>query len=59
MLIDTHAHLWFDEYRDDLEQVLARAKEAGVEKMIVPGTDSESNQKAIASKEVSGRVYAA
>lgn len=60
MLIDTHAHLWFDDYVSDLDEVLARANEAEVEKMIVPGTNLESSKKSIElSKKFSGRVYAA
>ena len=47
MLIDTHAHLWWDSYKDDLDQVLARAKEARVEKIIAPGTDMVSSRKAV------------
>lgn len=69
MLIDTHAHLWFPDYYppeadqpgyyDDLEEVLARAKAAGVEKMIVPGTDIVSSQKAIElAKKYPGVIYA-
>ena len=34
MLIDTHAHL-FNEYYDDIQAVLDRAKENGVEKVVV------------------------
>lgn len=60
MLIDTHAHLWFDEYRDDLGEVLERARTAGVEKMIVPGTDIESCKQAVElAKEYPGVIYAA
>ncbi|MFZ2199289.1 MAG: TatD family hydrolase [Microgenomates group bacterium] len=60
MLIDTHAHLWFDDYRDDLEQVLERAKNAGVEKMIVPGTEIESNKCAVElAKRYPDVIYAA
>lgn len=59
MLIDTHAHLWFDDYTDDLDQVLARAKAAGVEKMIVPGTEIESSKAAIElAKKYPGVIYA-
>ena len=59
MLIDTHAHLWFDDFKDDLEEVLVRAKSAGVEKMIVPGTDIESSRKAVAlAKKYPGVIYA-
>lgn len=60
MLIDTHAHLWFPDFENDLEEVMARAKAAGVEKMIVPGTDEESNRKAIElARQYPGVVYAA
>ncbi len=60
MLIDTHAHLWFDDFRNDLEEVLARAKVAGVEKIVVPGTDIESSRKAVElAGKYSGVVYAA
>lgn len=60
MLIDTHAHLWFDDYKDNLEQVLARGRSAGVEKIIVPGTDIESSQRAVElAKKYPGVIYAA
>lgn len=60
MLIDTHAHLWFDDYKDDLEQVILRAKSAGVEKMIVPGTDIESSKCSVElAKGYPGVIYAA
>ena len=59
MLIDTHAHLWWDSYKSDLDQVLARAREAGVEKIIVPGTDVESSRKAVELvKKYPGVIYA-
>jgi TatD DNase family protein len=47
MLIDTQAHLWFPDYDNDLEVVIERAKQVGVEKMIVPGTDALSSKKAL------------
>lgn len=60
MLIDTHAHLWFADFANDLGEVLARAKEAGVEKIIVPGTDLESSKKAVElAKKYPGVLYAA
>ena len=59
MLIDTHAHLWFPEYENDLEEVMARAKAAGVGKMIVPGTDIESSRKAVElARKYPGVIYA-
>ena len=36
-MIDTHAHIDGPEFDDDLEAVIQRAKEAGVEKIFVPG----------------------
>ncbi len=38
-LIDTHAHLFTEEFRDDIAGVVARAKEAGVEKVLLPNID--------------------
>jgi TatD DNase family protein len=37
MLIDTHAHLDFEQYSQDLEKTLQDASDAGVEKIIIPG----------------------
>ena len=60
MLIDTHTHLWFEDYKHDLDEVIKRANENGVDKFIVPGTDVESNRKAIElAKKYPGVVYAA
>lgn len=36
-MIDTHAHIDGPEFADDLEAVIQRAKDAGVEKIFVPG----------------------
>ncbi len=43
MLIDTHCHLNFEAFKDDLPQVIKRAKDRGVEKIIIPGTDLASS----------------
>lgn len=60
MLIDTHAHLWFDDYKDDLESVIKKAKAVGVEKMIAPGTGLESSRKAVElAKRYPGVIYGA
>ena len=45
--IDTHAHLFFSDYTDDLPAVLSRAKEAGIDSIIVPGTDVKSSREAV------------
>lgn len=60
MLIDTHAHLFWESYKDDLEQVLERARVAGVEKIICPGTNVESSKQAIElARRYPGVIYAA
>jgi len=41
-LVDTHCHLDAAPLCDDLERVLARAGEAGVTRVIVPGYDTEA-----------------
>jgi TatD DNase family protein len=38
-LIDTHTHLYVDEFREDLDQVVMRAQQAGVAKAILPNID--------------------
>ncbi len=45
--IDSHAHLFFTDYANELTAVLSRAKEAGVSVIIVPGTDVKSSREAI------------
>jgi TatD DNase family protein len=39
-LVDSHCHLYLDEFRNDLPKVVARANEAGVEAFYLPGIDS-------------------
>lgn len=38
-LIDTHAHLFAEEFRDDFQEMVFRAKEAGVEHVLLPNID--------------------
>ena len=42
-MIDTHAHLDGEEFRDDLPDVIARARGAGVTKIFVPAIDLRSS----------------
>lgn len=51
VLIDTHCHLDMSAYRDDCEQVINRAVDAGVSHIITVGIDLESSRKAIAIAE--------
>ena len=42
MLIDTHAHLYVDDYKEDIAQVVLRAKEVEIEKVILPNIDAST-----------------
>lgn len=44
MLIDTHAHLFWDSYKEDFDQVLEHAVNAGVTTIINVGVDVKSSQ---------------
>ena len=59
MLIDTHAHLDFPEFADDLPEVLTRAAEAAVTRMITIGTSIDSSRRAVALAEKFPNVFAA
>ena len=39
-LVDTHAHIYDEAFNEDFEDVLARARDAGVSACIMPGIDS-------------------
>ena len=47
MIIDTHIHLDDNRYKDDLDEVLDRARESGVERFIIPGADADTLEYAI------------
>ena len=44
-LIDTHSHIYAEEFDSDREQVVRRAVEAGVGRMLLPAIDSESHER--------------
>ncbi len=46
MFIDTHAHLYEDDYKDDIDDVILRARDSGAQKVFVPPTDVNSTIKA-------------
>jgi TatD DNase family protein len=59
MLIDTHAHLDFPEFANDLEDVLRRAEQAEVNRIITIGTSIESSRQAIELAQKYPAIYAA
>ena len=44
-LTDTHSHLYAPEFDADREEALARAADAGVERVLLPAIDSESHER--------------
>ena len=58
MLTDTHAHLDFPEFDGQLDAVIARAREAGVHRIITIGIGRESCRKSIAIAEKYDHVFA-
>ena len=58
MLIDTHLHLDFERFDDDRREVLDRAAEAGIDKMITIGIDLPTSEAAIKLTDSYPNVYA-
>jgi len=46
VITDTHAHVFWNDYDDDRAEVLARARAAGVTRMVVVGTNPETSRRA-------------
>lgn len=59
MMFDTHCHLNFDVFEEDLESVVKKSKEKGVENILVPGTDLLTSKKAVEIAERFAGVYSA
>ncbi len=47
-LVDTHSHIYVDRFASDLDQVIDRARTAGVETIVVPATRPSEFQGALA-----------
>ena len=58
MFIDSHAHLFYPDYKDDIDEVIRRAVDAGVKFFVVPGTNVETSKQAIALSDRYPAVYA-
>ncbi len=58
MYIDSHAHIFYEDFKEDLHDVLKRAQDAGVESIVVPGTTLETSKEAIQLAERYDFIYA-
>jgi TatD DNase family protein len=47
-LIDTHTHLYLNDFKNDIDEVMQRAKAAGVQKFYLPAIDSSETENLLA-----------
>ena len=57
MIIDTHIHLDDDRYKDDLDEVLNRAREGGVSRFIIPGAHPATLKRAVEIVDAYDDIY--
>jgi len=58
MFIDTHAHLFYPNFSEDIDEVIERAKSSGVDYIIVPATDIETAKQTLALADKYEMIYA-
>jgi len=58
MFIDTHTHLFYPNFEGEVDKVIERAAQAGVDYMIVPGTDLATSLQAIELAQKYDNIYA-
>lgn len=57
--IDTHCHLFWDSFADDLDAVIHRAQESGITKIIIPATNFETLRQAMTISDRFDHVFVA
>lgn len=57
-LIDTHCHIFYDKYKNDINEVVDRAKAEEVNKIICVGIDIETSKKSIKLSEKFESIFA-
>jgi TatD DNase family protein len=57
LIIDTHAHLDDKRYKEDLDEVIANAKENGVDGILIPGADIDDLQRAREIAHANKNIY--
>ena len=46
-LVDTHSHIYYDQYEDDLSKVINDAEDSEIKRIVCVGTDIETSYKSI------------
>lgn len=57
-LIDTHSHIYYDTYKDNLDEIINRAKNNNIKKIICVGVDLKTSEQSIKIAEKYNCVYA-
>ncbi len=58
-MIDTHAHLGFKNFKDDINEVIEESLEKGVERIIIPGSTVHESREAVRIAEENENIFAA
>ncbi len=59
MFVDTHAHLYLEQFDKDIQEMMVQAQEKGVEKIYLPNIDSGSIERMLAlESKYEGRCFA-
>ena len=59
MITDTHAHLYYPELKTNLSEILKRAEDEGIERIIVPAVDLNTSREVIEMSEKNDMIYCA
>jgi TatD DNase family protein len=59
MIIDTHAHLFYEDIVSDMDNILKRAEESGIEKIIIPAVDLKTSEKIVSLCDKYDMLYGA
>lgn len=57
MIVDTHIHLDNERYKEDLDEVLNRARVAKVKRFVIPGADPSTLERTLEIVEANSDVY--
>jgi TatD DNase family protein len=57
MIVDTHCHLDDGRYNDDIDQVIKRASKGGVGRLIIPGADLDTLERAVELAQKYEHIY--
>jgi TatD DNase family protein len=58
MFVDTHAHLFYENFKDDLDEVIQRAKDNSISYIVIPATDIQTAKTAINLSEKYDFIFA-